>query len=209
MTRVKICGITNVQDALAAVEYGASALGFVFVPGTQRCILDEPDIESMLRSIPPFVSRVGVCMSASQIPAGILPHIDVIQCYHPNPQSGDIGIRRWLPSFRIRSEADIAAIGPVLETYGATSYLLDAYHETSLGGAGVTFDWSLATNALQRYGGSLVLAGGLNPDNVSGAIGQVRPFAVDVSTAVESAETPRRKDHGKMRAFIEAAGRRG
>jgi len=148
-------------------------------------------------------------MSASQIPAGILPHIDVIQCYHPNPQSGDTGFRRWLPAFRIRSEADIAAIESVLEAYDATSYLLDAYHETSLGGAGVTFDWSLATHALQRYGGSLVLAGGLNPNNVDQAIAQVRPFAVDVSSAVESAETPRRKDHGKMRAFLQAAGRGG
>ena len=203
MTRVKICGITNSADAQAAINAGADALGFVFVPGTPRCILDEPGLEDMLRSIPPFVSRVGVCMSVAQIPIDMLPHIDVIQCYDHTSKhlTSDV---RVMPAFRIRSEADIEQIPHITAGYGATAYLLDAYHETSLGGAGVRFDWSVAVKALAITSQRLVLAGGLNPGNAAAAVTQVHPYAVDVSSGVECDGTPRRKDHDKMRAFVTA-----
>jgi phosphoribosylanthranilate isomerase len=204
LTRVKICGITNSADAQAAIEAGADALGFLFVPGTPRCILDEPGLIAMLRSIPPFVSRVGVCMSAEQIPAEVLPHIDVIQYYDHSVPAAPAMEQRVLPAFRVRSEADVVQAASVVTAIGASGYLLDAYHESSMGGAGISFDWSLASQAMSLCSARLTLAGGLTPDNVARAVAQVHPYAVDVSTGVESKETPRRKDHEKMRAFLRA-----
>jgi phosphoribosylanthranilate isomerase len=202
VTRVKICGITNREDAAAAIEYGADALGFIFVPHTPRYVGARPDLIELLDSVPPFISRVGVCVCSSDIAREALSHLDVIQLYDHTP---DIAAspHTVIPAFRLRNRSDVDSIGPALQAHNARAVHLDAYHETSLGGSGELFDWELAVLAKAQYGKPVILAGGLKPENVADAIRTVRPYAVDVSSGVESG-TPGRKDHSRIKEFITA-----
>lgn len=188
MTRVKICGITRWADAEAAIEAGADALGFIFEPSSPRFIGDSPELA--LR-VPPFVESVAVFAGYYDHPG--LAHFEAVQFASGNPPRR---LKR-LKVFRLGEEKQEAAAA-----YVDSAILLDAFDEQAHGGTGKPVDWDVAAAIVQAARVPVVLAGGLNPDNVAEAIRKVRPYAVDVSSGVESA--PGMKDHGKVRAFIEA-----
>lgn len=202
VTRIKICGIKHEADAQVAIDCGADALGFNFVPDTPRYIGDRPDLIPLLTSLPPFVTRVGVCVHPDHIPPEWRDYLDLLQVYEYTEQVRETAGKDLLPAFRIRDEAGLDTIATVLEVQRPRGLLLDAYHEHALGGTGVVFDWSLAVAAKTRFGLPIILAGGLKPENVASAIAAVRPYAVDVSSGVEA--EPGRKDHIKLKAFCEA-----
>lgn len=200
--RVKICGITSVEDALAAVEAGADALGFMFYPPSPRNLTPEAARE-IIGALPPFVARVGVFVDATadEIRRTIAASgIDTLQLHgRETPEF----CAAWSPypvlkAFRVRGPESLEA----LPAYRGHSWLLDSYVAGALGGTGQTFSWELAADAVRR-GGRVVLAGGLTADNVADAVRAVRPWGVDVSSGVESA--PGRKDAARVRAFVRAA----
>lgn len=198
---VKICGITNLVDAQAAVQAGADALGFVFCPSSPRCVSVET-AATVSRELPPFVVRVGVFVNASEelIWSAIREcRLNLLQFHgEESPeQCLKFGLMT-MKAFRMRDATSLEK----LESYGTDAWLLDAYAPDQVGGTGATFNWDLAREA-QRFGRPIFLAGGLTPQNVAQAIRQVAPFGVDVSSGVEAA--PGRKDHAKVRAFITAA----
>jgi phosphoribosylanthranilate isomerase len=199
MTRVKICGITSVEDAAAAVDAGADALGLVFVPGTPRVIGREM-AERIAAGIPPLVTTVGIFVDQpmEEILSIIARcRLQAVQL-HGNESAA---LSREIPvkvikAIRVRDAADLREIA----TYPAHAFLLDAFVEGKPGGTGTTIPWDLARQATGRL--PVILSGGLRPDNVAQAVRAVRPFAVDVSSGVETG--PGRKDHRKVRDFIAA-----
>jgi phosphoribosylanthranilate isomerase len=200
MTRVKICGITNLEDALFAADARADALGFVFYAESPRCITPDRAREIILR-LPPFVAKVGVFVNEEldrvrEIMAHC--HLDYAQLHGDEPPEQVAALAsRAIKAVRVRSAADIER----LAQYQAIAYLLDTYHPTKHGGTGEAFDWELAVEAKSH--GPIILAGGLTPENVAAAIKRVHPYAVDVSSGVEAA--PGIKDHQKVQRFIIAA----
>ncbi|HLJ55125.1 MAG TPA: phosphoribosylanthranilate isomerase [Chthonomonadaceae bacterium] len=203
-TRVKICGITNAEDAIAAIGCGADALGFIRVSGSPRYVSAEHSAK-IAAALPPFVSRVGVMRDLSNAAESDARAFDAHQYY------ADAGAARSVEGARIRRIrcyriAAASELDEIAETCaGCDAILLDTYHEAVLGGSGETFDWAIAAEARRRFDLPLILAGGLTPDNVGEAIRRVRPYAVDVSTGVEA--EPGRKDHAKLRAFVQAVRR--
>jgi phosphoribosylanthranilate isomerase len=199
-TKVKICGLTSVADAQAAAAAGADMIGLMFYEGSPRYIT-LPQAVEIARSLPPFVLRVGVFVNpdeAQVIEAIAACGLNLLQ-FHGDESSEfctQFGLMS-MKALRVRDAESIAA----LEHYQTDAFLLDAYSKAGLGGTGEKFNWDLAI-AAKRFGKPVFLAGGLTPENVAAAVRQVQPFAVDVSSGVESA--PGRKDPAKMRAFIEA-----
>ncbi|MDI6800921.1 MAG: phosphoribosylanthranilate isomerase [Thermodesulfovibrionales bacterium] len=197
MVKVKICGITNLEDALAAVDYGADALGFVFFKGSPRYISPEKAMEIIFH-LPPFVATVGVFVNESpermkEIMA--LAGINILQL-HGDDQPGTCGIwHRVIKAFRVKDFTDLK----LLETYKTSAFLLDTYSPEAYGGTGQIFNWDIAVEA-KRFG-RIILSGGLNQENIETAIRYVRPYAVDVSSGIE--EEKGKKDLRKMREFIE------
>lgn len=210
MTRVKICGITRQSDARLAVELGAAALGFIFVPNTPRYALRDAETASEVSRIvaetPPFVERVCVVDSYDRVTALVASGYSAVQFYRGGDDEGCASDRRRIRAFRIADEADLEAMAEEIARSPAAryadAYLLDARHPTLLGGAGQVFDWRLARLARERFGKPIVLAGGLTPDNVGEAIAEVRPYAVDVSSGVEAA--PGQKDPARLMALFAA-----
>ncbi len=203
-TRVKICGITRIEDAQAAVDAGADAIGLVFYPPSPRHVELE-QAARIVASLPPFVTTVGLFVNAdSETIAGAVAAcgLDLIQ-FHGNecPDYCARHGRPWIRALRMKDDIDLAAEAGRFS--GARGLLLDAYRPGVPGGTGETFDWARIPAALA---GRIVLAGGLTPDNVEQAVRQVRPWAVDVSGGVES--EPGIKDADKIARFIEAV-RRG
>ena len=209
MVRVKICGITNVEDALAAVEAGADLLGFIFYPPSPRYVTMERtgDIIATLRRSERGTGReqplrmVGVFVDEElgRVLEAIREcDLDYAQLHgEETPEYVAALGRHAIKALRVRSEADIEQ----LAAYQATAFLLDAYHPTKSGGTGQAWDWELATAAKQY--GPVIVAGGLTPDNVAEVVCRVRPYGVDVSSGVESA--PGRKDIAKVQRFVAAA----
>ena len=199
-TRIKICGITSREDALTAIEQGADALGFIFVPQTPRFVGEWRGLAELLCSLPPFVTRTAVCTTEQTLPVGLLDSLDAVQFYSPDfPQvPGKIMIQ----SFRIKDMGSLDLIEEALRIRRPQGIHLDAYHKDKMGGSGETFNWELAVVAKARFDLPLILSGGLTPENVAEAIATVRPYAVDVSSGVEAA--PGRKDPERVRAFFEA-----
>lgn len=201
MMRVKICGITTPQDALAATEAGADALGFVFYKGSPRHIFPE-EAARIIAQLPPFVQAVGLFVNenpdtVNQIVR--LCHLGLVQLHgDESPDYCSQIDARIMKAFRVRS---LTCLDPISD-YRLSGCLLDAYSPTAYGGTGQIFNWEIAREAVKR-GHRIVLAGGLTPDNVAEAIRQVQPWAVDVSSGVESA--PGKKDADKVRAFIRNA----
>jgi phosphoribosylanthranilate isomerase len=199
MVKVKICGITNVDDALAASDLGADALGFVFYRESPRHV--SPDqAREIIGKLPPFITTVGVFVD---MPPGevedIMRHasLDVAQLHgHELPEACVCG-RRVIKAIHVKESSDL---GP-LTHYRVSAFLLDTYTQESFGGTGQVFNWDIALAAKQF--GKIILAGGLTPDNVARAVQRVKPYGVDVSSGVE--EKKRKKDHAKMRLFIERA----
>lgn len=200
--KVKICGITHIDDAQAAVAAGADALGFMFYEQSPRYVTVAKAAE-IIRRLPPFVSKVGVFVDApEEFVRQALGEsgLDTIQFHgRESPEfCRKFDPLKVIKAFRI---ADLESL-QALPAYGTSAWLLDSYVPGVLGGTGAKFNWNLAVEA-QKLGRSIILAGGLTPLNIAQAIRQVKPFGVDVSSGVESA--PGRKDEGKLREFITAA----
>jgi phosphoribosylanthranilate isomerase len=202
-TRVKICGITNVADAQAAAEAGADMIGLMFYDKSPRHITLATAVE-ISRALSPFVLRVGVFVNPAeaQVTRAISEcNLSLLQ-FHGDETSEfctQFGLMS-LKALRVRDAESLKQ----LEKFQTDAFLLDAHSQGGLGGTGEKFNWELAVE-VQKFGKPIFLAGGLTPENVGDAVKKVRPFAVDVSSGVESA--PGKKDVGKMRAFIEAVRR--
>lgn len=200
MVKVKICGITSLDDALAAVDAGADALGFVFYERSPRN-LNPMQASAIIAKLPPFVQTVGLFVNEEAERVNWTADfcgLDLVQLHgDEEPEYCRDVRRRVIKAFRVQ---DMESITP-LRTYPVAGYLLDAWCPDCYGGTGKTFNWEVAAAA--REFGPVILAGGLTPDNVRGAAEQVRPYAVDVSSGVESA--PGKKDAEKVREFIRNA----
>ncbi|WP_129125578.1 phosphoribosylanthranilate isomerase [Geomonas oryzae] len=200
MTKVKICGITSVDDALLAVDAGADALGFVFFEKSPRHVT--PDVAAgIIAKLPPLVQVVGLFVNADpDVVNRTADHcgLDIIQLHgEESPEFCRLVRRRVMKAFRVRGPESLVP----LPEFHVAAYLLDAYSPNAYGGTGEVFDWECAIAAKEH--GPIVLAGGLTPDNISAAVTQVRPYAVDVSSGVEAA--PGKKDPDKVRRFIQLA----
>ncbi|MGV8902128.1 MAG: phosphoribosylanthranilate isomerase [Pseudomonas sp.] len=198
--RSKICGITRIEDALAAVDAGADAIGFVFYAKSPRAVSVE-QARAIIAALPPFVTTVGLFVNISRCELTeileIVP-LDLLQFHgDETPEDCDGYHRPYIKALRVQAGDDIAAS---CRTYSrASGILLDTYVAGVPGGTGEAFDWSLIPQTLSK---PIILAGGLTPDNVAQAIAQVRPYAVDVSGGVEMSKGI--KDHDRIRAFMHA-----
>jgi phosphoribosylanthranilate isomerase len=200
LMRVKVCGITRREDALLAVELGASALGFVFWPTSPRAV-GTAQAREIIEALPPFVTTVGVFVNQ--------PREDVL----------DIARQAGLTAIQLHGDEDAAAYGgtslrvikalpvgngftmsAVEDVAPRVTVLLDAHDPVRRGGTGRTLEWTVAAAAARVR--RIILSGGLTPENVHHAVQMVRPYAVDVSSGVESA--PGVKDESKLRAFFAA-----
>jgi phosphoribosylanthranilate isomerase len=198
-TRIKFCGITRVEDALAAAELGADAVGLVFVPASPRCA-ELATACSIRRALPPFVSLVALFLDAE--PARIRQVIeqvgpDALQFHGGEPEAD---CRRWgrpyVKALAMGSELDWRArLGDYPSAQG---FVLDSHVAGGMGGSGQAFDW---TRLAPPHPRPLILAGGLGPGNVAAAVRQVQPWAVDVSSGIESA--PGIKSRALMQSFID------
>ena len=199
MTRVKVCGITNTADALQAAELGADALGFIFYKGSKRYI-DPRDAGRIISSLPPFVSSVGVFVnqSASEIKgAAEASGIDTVQLHGDETPEFCAGLPyKLIKAVRVKDTVDTGRV----ELYLVRAILFDKHTDEMYGGTGSSFDWAVLKDI--QISKKIILSGGLTPENVLRAIETVKPYGVDVSTGVE--DSPGKKNHMKMRKFIEA-----
>lgn len=199
-TRVKICGITNAVDALNAIKYGADAIGLVFYASSPRFVTIS-QAQQIVAAIPPFVSVVGLFVNAptTEIEAVISQvRIDVLQ-FHGDETAAECE-RIKLPYLKaIRVKSDTNLLQCEVEFGSAKALLLDTYSETAFGGTGHVFNWELIPKGMTK---PIILAGGLNPENVADAIKQVQPYAVDVSGGVEASKAI--KDAARIAAFMQA-----
>ena len=200
MIRVKICGITNLEDALTAVEAGADALGFVFYSASPRHIFPEQASE-IICQLPPFIQTVGLFVNETTSVVNQTADrcgLDIIQLHGDESPAYCAGInRRVIKALRVR---DIGCLG-VMPDYQVSAFLLDAWSPATYGGTGRTFNWEIAAVASNR--GRIILAGGLTPQNVAESIIKTKPYGVDVSSSIEL--KPGRKDAAKVRKFIRNA----
>jgi len=200
VTRVKICGITTVEDALAAAELGADAIGLHFAD-TPRKVTPERAAE-IAAALPPFISVIGIFTTED---AHILDRIrrcrlSAVQLLGEQSDEFARAIGHYRPVIRAVRVRNAESLASIRRLPNACAYLLDSYSEEKLGGTGRKFDWSLAVRA-REFGKPIILAGGLGPDNVADAIRVVRPYAVDASSRLES--EPGRKDYERVKEFIE------
>ncbi len=197
-TRVKICGITRVQDGLFAAEVGADAIGLVFYPKSPRFVTSD-QADSILQKLPPFITNVGLFVNpSSEDVLDIIGRVrlDLLQFHGEEPPEfcEQFGLP-YLKAVRVKPGIDLVQYA--LAYSGAKGLLLDAFVEGTHGGTGQSFDWSLIPDQLSL---PVVLSGGLNADNVIAAIRHVRPWAVDVSSGVEASKGI--KDAAQMTAFM-------
>lgn len=198
--KIKICGITNLEDALTSIEYGADALGFVFYPKSPRYVIPE-EAAKITAQLPPFITTVGVFVNED--PAKIKEimasaRLQVLQLHgDETPQA----CSTWEPvvkAFRVKDFVDLKP----LELYkNVAAYLIDSYAPSSYGGTGQIFNWDIAVEA--KKFGNIILSGGLTPENIEKAVRWVKPYAVDVSSGVEAEKG--KKDLTRVRNFIERA----
>lgn len=204
--KIKICGITNSDDAWAAVEAGADLLGFNFYAKSPRYIAPEKarEIAAQIRSGGPRPLLVGVFVNSplDEVRSILeIAQIDLAQLHGDEPVSVVEQLKgRGFKALRPTSEEEAQLDAEWFAPHGpnAPVLLIDAYRKDQYGGTGHTADWTIATKLAQQY--PILLAGGLTPDNVGEAIRQVRPWGVDVASGVEV--SPGRKDAAKMRAFV-------
>ena len=199
-TRVKICGITRVEDALNAVNAGADAIGLVFYAASPRCV-SIAQAQAIVAAMPPFISVVGLFVNATtaEIQSTLAQvHLDIIQ-FHGDESPEDCA-QINLPYYKaIRVKTDTNLLQYELDFKAAKALLLDTYSEQAYGGTGHVFDWNLIPKNLTK---PVILAGGLVPENVADAIKQVQPYAVDVSGGVELTKGIKSAD--KIAAFMQA-----
>ena len=199
--KVKICGITNAADALAAVEAGADALGFMFSELSPRYITREVAAK-IIRQLPPFVVKVGVFVNAAEeVVRQTATECGVGTFQFHGTESPEYCAKftpyKVIKAVRVRDSSSLK----MLSSYETDAWLMDSWVPGKLGGTGETFRWELAAEA-KDWGRPVILAGGLKPENVAQAIHEVWPYAVDVSSGVE--EIVGKKDHAAIRDFISA-----
>jgi len=207
-TRVKICGLTRAEDALAAAQAGADAVGLVFFAKSPRAV-DAAQARAVLAALPPLVTSVGLFVDAE--PAVVRAVLDAVPLdllqFHGDESEAYCASfgRPWIKALRVRPGLDLEQEARRYGEAGARGLLLDTYEPGRPGGTGQRFDWGLIPPAL---GPSIILAGGLNPENVAEAIRAVRPYGVDVSGGVEAVLGDNRlvkgrvKDRAKIDAFM-------
>jgi phosphoribosylanthranilate isomerase len=198
-TSVKICGVTRIEDALAAARLGAHAIGFVFYPRSPRNVAAE-HAAKIINTLPPFLTSVGLFVNAEtqfvERTLDIVP-LDLLQFHgEETPEYCSRFRRPYIKALRVRAGMDLLQYA--IQFKGSRGLLLDAFVEGTHGGTGASFDWNLIPAGLPL---PVILSGGLNAGNVAGAIRRVRPYAVDVSSGVESA--PGIKDMKKMSDFFQ------
>jgi len=200
VVRCKICGITRVEDALAAVEAGADAIGLVFYAKSPRAVTVQ-QAQAIVAALPPFVTTVGLFVDCQRSELNAILDavpLDLLQFHGDETPAACEGFRRpYIKALRVKPGDDVAArIG----LYGsAAGVLLDTFVPGVPGGTGEAFDWSLVPRGLRM---PIILAGGLTAENVRAAIEQVQPYAVDVSGGVEASKGL--KDSDKLHAFVRA-----
>jgi phosphoribosylanthranilate isomerase len=197
-TRVKICGITRPEDAIAAVKHGADAIGLVFYGPSPRNVSIEMAAD-IVSALPPFVSKVGLFVNASASEIETVLRRVSLDClqFHGDESATDCA-QINLPYYKaIRVKNDTNLLQYASYYAQAKALLLDTYSEASVGGTGQVFDWKLIP---ENIGKPLILAGGLTADNVAAAIRQVHPYAVDVSGGVEASKGI--KDEIKIASFM-------
>ena len=211
-TRIKICGITRVEDAKAAAAAGADAVGLVFWPGTPR-VVTHARARAIVAALPPFVGVVGLFVDPEPdaVRATLAAvALDFLQFHGSEPAAFCRAFgRRYLKAIPVTADVDLVEAASAYDD--AAGILLDAYRKGDLpGGTGHSFDWQRVTEQVRaRLASRLILSGGLDADNVGAAIGSIAPWGVDVSSGVEERDAsgaPRRglKDAARMRAFVRA-----
>lgn len=196
-TRVKICGITRVEDARAAAAHGADAIGLIFYRPSPRYVTPER-ASAIVESLPPFVTPVAVFVNPSrdEVENAIAAGAALLQFHGDEDPAFCAGFARpYIKAARIRPGLNLLEY--LAPHSAARAWMLDAYHDELWGGTGGAFDWSLVPTRAER---PILLSGGLTAANVGEAVRRVRPYGVDVSTGVESAKGV--KDAGKIAAFI-------
>lgn len=200
MVRVKICGITNLEDAKIAMDAGADALGFVFAKSPRKISVSEA--QKITRVLDPWVASVGVFVNES--PAEILRvvsrcHLTAVQLHGEETQKDILKLKglKVIKAFRVAQKSDLTAI----KGYNATAYLFDAKVNGLYGGTGQSFDWSILKS--NKIMAPIIVSGGLNVKNVHEAVRLLRPYGVDVSSGVE--KYPGKKDKKLVREFIQNA----
>ena len=198
--RVKVCGTTRLKDALLAVECGADAIGFIFYKKSPRCVTERVAKE-ICSKLPPFVHRVGVFVNEAAEKINRIADrcgLDVVQLHGDESPAFCKKIkRRVIKAVRVKDASSLKE----MSRYAVDAFLLDTYKDNQWGGTGEVFDWKLVARA--KKFGPVILAGGLNPRNVKGAVNKVKPYGVDVSSGVEL--SPGKKDAKKVKAFLKAA----
>ncbi|MCY1206202.1 N-(5'-phosphoribosyl)anthranilate isomerase [compost metagenome] len=199
--RIKICGITRIEDALAAIAAGADALGFVFYARSPRAVTPA-QASAIIAALPPFVTTVGLFVDMSRAELTRLLSevpLDLLQFHGDEGPDDCAGYGRpYIKALRVKAGDDVAAA--IARYPAASGILLDTFVAGTPGGTGEAFDWSLVPQDAAK---PLILAGGLTPENVADAVRQVRPYAVDVSGGVEASKGI--KDAAKIQAFIQQA----
>lgn len=201
--KIKICGLTNAEDAAVAVEAGVDAVGFVFHKGSPRCA-EAAVVRAIVKTLPPFVSPVGVFVNEeAKVVRDVMDSCGLVLAQLHGDETAayceTLG-RPVLKAIRLRDRRSFLALAEFQGRAGVRGFVLDAFSPDAYGGTGQVADWSLAAEAASAA--TILLAGGLTPENVSQAIRQVRPYGVDVSSGVEA--SPGKKDQEKMRAFVQA-----
>jgi phosphoribosylanthranilate isomerase len=197
MTKVKICGITNLDDARVAVEAGADMLGLIFYPPSPRHVTPE-QARVIVASIPPSLPTIGVFVNEDAETVGRIARVSGVRMVQLHGEESPALCQQlsWpvIKTFRFTAQVQ----PEMMRQYTVAAYLIEGFHADVYGGGGAVADWQRAAT-LQQYG-RIILAGGLTPDNVAAAIRTVRPYAVDVCSGVEA--TPGKKDWQKVRMFI-------
>ena len=201
--KVKICGLTNAEDAAAVVEAGADAVGFVFHKKSPRCA-EAAVVKGIVKTLPPFVLPIGVFVNEdAKVVRDIVDSCGLALAQLHGDETAAyceaLG-RPVLKAIRLKDRRSFLILAEFQGRAGVRGFLVDAFSSDAYGGTGQVADWSLAAEASSAA--SVLLAGGLTPENVSQAILQVRPYGVDVSSGVEA--SPGKKDHEKVRAFVRA-----
>lgn len=198
VVRSKICGITRIEDALVAVDAGADAIGLVFYAKSPRAV-GVAQAKAILAALPPFVTTVGLFVNIERAELNaILAEVplDLLQFHGDETLADCEGYGRpYIKALRVKPGDDVAA--QIAAYPSAAGILLDTFVAGVPGGTGEAFDWSLVPRGVKT---PIILAGGLTPENVRGAIEQVRPYGVDVSGGVEASKGI--KDAAKVRAFV-------
>jgi len=197
MTWIKICGMTNLEDALKASTLAIDAIGFIFAPSPRR--VDPSVIQEIVMHLPPSLLKVGVFLNEDRTTVETMArvcHLDILQ-FHGN-ESSEYCREFPLPVIKAIRIKDLESLG-AMDLYPDVTLLLDTYSPVKAGGTGTPFPWEFAQKAKEKK--DFILSGGLTPENIRRAVHRVRPLGVDVSSGVE--REPGRKDFSKMLQFVE------